>query len=302
MIFINTNQIFCVTIISTFIQCGIIKIVEEPFSFNNPNAGSIRRGDQTSEEVLITRVKPQRLSGPYYLIENLAGKCFSNVLNNYKYEFCPFANVTQREQSYKWNAFRGVLGVWKEWNIENNTFKYMHMVHGDMCAGSLDREIKVNITCGEVNSILHVKEPSMCRYEMTFQTPFACPEDIFYVYPMLTSEGQARWNNIEQAYADNEITFKGYSNKRKNLFIYEGLLVDDVLESERKNQPTVSDVENNLTTIASNITSFESNAQCMKAYQELSSEVTRLRIIIANLTAKLISNNLTNNETINFAN
>lgn len=299
MIFINTNQIFCVTIISTFIQCGVIKIVEEPFSFNNPNAGSIRRGDQTSEEILITRVKPQRLSGPYYLIENLAGKCFSNVLNNYKYEFCPFANVTQREQSYKWNAFRGVLGVWKEWDIENNTFKYMHMVHGDMCAGSLDREIKVNITCGEVNNILHVKEPSMCRYEMTFQTPFACPEDIFYVYPILTSEGQARWNNIEQAYADNEITFKGYSNKRKSLFIDEGLLVDDA-EIGHKNQPTVSDVEDNLTTVASNITSFESNAQCMKAYQELSSEVTRLRIIIANLTAKLISNNLTYNKAINF--
>lgn len=29
---------------------------------------------------------------------------------SYKYIFCPFQNVTQREQTYRWNAFQGVLG------------------------------------------------------------------------------------------------------------------------------------------------------------------------------------------------
>ena len=29
---------------------------------------------------------------------------------SYKYEFCPFHNVTQREQTARWNAFAGILG------------------------------------------------------------------------------------------------------------------------------------------------------------------------------------------------
>lgn len=28
----------------------------------------------------------------------------------YKYEFCPFHNVTQHEQTFRWNAYSGVLG------------------------------------------------------------------------------------------------------------------------------------------------------------------------------------------------
>lgn len=28
----------------------------------------------------------------------------------YKYVFCPFHNVTQHEQSFRWNAYSGILG------------------------------------------------------------------------------------------------------------------------------------------------------------------------------------------------
>lgn len=28
----------------------------------------------------------------------------------YKYEFCPFHNVTQHEQTFRWNAYSGILG------------------------------------------------------------------------------------------------------------------------------------------------------------------------------------------------
>lgn len=30
--------------------------------------------------------------------------------HRYKYEFCPFHNVTQKEQTVRWNAFAGILG------------------------------------------------------------------------------------------------------------------------------------------------------------------------------------------------
>lgn len=28
----------------------------------------------------------------------------------YKYELCPFHNVTQHEQTFRWNAYSGILG------------------------------------------------------------------------------------------------------------------------------------------------------------------------------------------------
>lgn len=32
------------------------------------------------------------------------------VTPRYKYEFCPFHNVTQHEQTFRWNAYSGILG------------------------------------------------------------------------------------------------------------------------------------------------------------------------------------------------
>ncbi|KAJ7426012.1 hypothetical protein WISP_19978 [Willisornis vidua] len=51
----------------------------------------------------------------------------------YKYEFCPFHNVTQHEQTFRWNAYSGILGIWHEWEIDNNTFVGMWMREGDSC-------------------------------------------------------------------------------------------------------------------------------------------------------------------------
>ncbi|KAB0401641.1 hypothetical protein E2I00_007299 [Balaenoptera physalus] len=49
------------------------------------------------------------LSGPVHL-SRLSGKCFSLVESTYKYELCPFHNVTQHEQTFRWNAYSGILG------------------------------------------------------------------------------------------------------------------------------------------------------------------------------------------------
>ena len=207
-------------------------MVDEPFSFNVPQNGAARGDTNNPESHLILRYIPEKPSGPPYLIENLDGKCFSLFSNNYKYELCPFNNITQREQGYRWNAFNGILGVWKEWLIDGDNFTSMHMVHGDLCAGNLERETKVNLTCGEDNAIVSVSEPSMCKYELIFKTPYACPKDVFFVYPMLSKDGKERWNEIENEHAINVTTEKGYKKYRKQLFIDEGLCVKEDLHKK----------------------------------------------------------------------
>lgn len=32
------------------------------------------------------------------------------LLSRYKYELCPFHNITQHEQTFRWNAYSGILG------------------------------------------------------------------------------------------------------------------------------------------------------------------------------------------------
>lgn len=91
----------------------------------------------------------------------------------YKYEFCPFHNVTQHEQTFRWNAYSGILGIWHEWEIINNTFRGMWMRDGDSCH-SRSRQSKVELTCGKSNRLAHVSEPSTCVYALTFETPLVC--------------------------------------------------------------------------------------------------------------------------------
>ncbi|KAF4804401.1 hypothetical protein TURU_007926 [Turdus rufiventris] len=103
-----------------------MKIVEEPntFGLNNPFLPQTNR--------LQPKVSPSAVSGPAHLFR-LAGQCFSFVESTYKYEFCPFHNVTQHEQTFRWNAYSGILGIWHEWEIDNNTFVGMWMREGDSC-------------------------------------------------------------------------------------------------------------------------------------------------------------------------
>ncbi|KAM9725941.1 N-acetylglucosamine-1-phosphotransferase subunit gamma isoform 2-T2 [Dama dama] len=103
-----------------------MKVVEEPntFGLNNPFL------PQTSR--LQPKRDPSPVSGPAHL-SRLSGKCFSLVESTYKYELCPFHNVTQHEQTFRWNAYSGILGIWHEWEITNNTFRGMWMRDGDAC-------------------------------------------------------------------------------------------------------------------------------------------------------------------------
>ena len=85
----------CLTIITLLtslpvLDCGKIKMVEEPFAFGGAQqSGAAGIGTDTQEVKLSLRYHPEKCSGPPYLIENLKGKCFELISNNYKYEVRP---------------------------------------------------------------------------------------------------------------------------------------------------------------------------------------------------------------------
>ncbi|TRY94858.1 hypothetical protein DNTS_026277 [Danionella cerebrum] len=154
---------------------GKMKIVEEPntFGLNNVLVSQNNR--------LQAKISPSPVSGPPHL-HRLTGKCFNYIEATYKYVFCPFHNVTQHEQSFRWNAYSGILGIWQEWEIQNNTFTGMWMREGDSC-GNKNRQTKVLLLCGSKNKLASVSEPQTCVYSLTFETPLVCHSHSLLVYP-----------------------------------------------------------------------------------------------------------------------
>ncbi|KAM3916490.1 N-acetylglucosamine-1-phosphotransferase subunit gamma [Leptodactylus fuscus] len=237
-----------------------MKIVEEPNSFglNNPFLSHTNR--------LQPRTDPSPVSGPPHLFR-LAGKCFSFVESTYKYEFCPFHNVTQHEQTFRWNAYSGILGIWQEWEIENSTFTGMWMRSGDTC-GNKNRQTKVQLVCGRSNKLAAVSEPSTCVYSMIFETPLVCHPHSLLVYPTLRPELRTRWDEAEQSLYDELITEQGYKKRLQDIFQEAGYL--------KKTLVNESDAKPNLTQTKG----FESLEQCMTAHSELSEEIKRLQGIL----------------------
>lgn len=96
---------------------------------------------------------------------------------------------------------------------------------------------QVELTCGNINRLAHVSEPSTCVYALTFETPLVChPHSLLgrplgregeekggegegrggkrlqclapavSVYPALSEALQQRWDQVEQDLADELIT------------------------------------------------------------------------------------------------
>ncbi|KAH9523661.1 hypothetical protein Btru_040621 [Bulinus truncatus] len=182
-----------------------MKIVDEPSSFGINNVYS-QQSHAQQEETLKVRVQPANYSGPPHF-RRLTGRCFISVIRNYKYKFCPFSNVTQHEQGLHWNPYRGVLGVWQEWEIVNNTFVAMMMNDGDPC-GNIFRSVKVTFMCGNHSEIVNASEPQTCKYHIIFMTPLVCHPDSMLVYPTLSKDLQKEWDNLEVIMARQELTTK----------------------------------------------------------------------------------------------
>uniref|UniRef100_A0A8C2XG61 N-acetylglucosamine-1-phosphate transferase subunit gamma n=1 Tax=Cyclopterus lumpus TaxID=8103 RepID=A0A8C2XG61_CYCLU len=205
-----------------------MKIVEEPntFGLNNP---LLAQGSR-----LQPKVTPSPVAGPAHF-HQLAGKCFSLTESTYKYEFCPFHNITQHEQSFRWNAYSGILGIWQEWEMANNTFTGMWMRDGDAC-GTRNRETKVIFVCSASSKLAQVSEPSTCVYSLSFETPLVCHPHSLLVYPTLNEKLQKEWDEAEQARYEGLITEQGYNNLLKDVFEDAGLLKSHKV----KKQPEVT--------------------------------------------------------------
>jgi len=64
--------------------------------------------------------------------------------SSYVYNLCPFQNITQKEDTTRISGYHGVLGIWSDWIIENDTFAGMIYSKGEKC-GLIDRQAKVQI-------------------------------------------------------------------------------------------------------------------------------------------------------------
>uniref|UniRef100_UPI003AAC8F19 N-acetylglucosamine-1-phosphotransferase subunit gamma isoform X1 n=2 Tax=Centroberyx gerrardi TaxID=166262 RepID=UPI003AAC8F19 len=248
----------CLSLLVTHGLAGKMKIVEEPntFGLNNP---FVAQGSR-----LQPKVTPSPVSGPAHL-HRLAGKCFSFIESTYKYEFCPFHNITQHEQSFRWNAYSGILGIWQEWEIANNTFTGMWMREGDAC-GSRNRQTKVILTCGRSSKLAQVSEPSTCVYSLSFESPLVCHPHSLLVYPTLSEKLQREWDEAEQAHYEGLITEQGYNNLLRDIFEDAGFLKSQKV----KVKPDV----------AAHSKTHDSLQKCSEDFRKQSEEIERLRALL----------------------
>ncbi|XP_014679479.1 PREDICTED: N-acetylglucosamine-1-phosphotransferase subunit gamma-like [Priapulus caudatus] len=217
-----------------------------------------------NQKPLTLRIKPVSFSGPPQF-RRLIGKCFNLTADSYRYDFCPFHNIAQHEQSLRWSPYSGVLGVWQQWQITNNTFEAMVMEEGDVC-GNTSRSSVVFFTCGSKNMLYEVKEPHRCRYVARFQTPLVCHGDAMLVYPQLLPELQKQWDVVETRFMRQELTEQGYTKKLKQLFVAAGLQMSNatrvqLIEAEQKQEHTAL---------------FDNLNKCNMEHRKLKLEVTRV--------------------------
>ncbi|XP_047233945.1 N-acetylglucosamine-1-phosphotransferase subunit gamma [Girardinichthys multiradiatus] len=251
--------VLCLSLYFSHGLAGKMKIVEEPntFGLNNPFMAQGNR--------LQPKGSPSPVSGPVHL-HRLAGRCFSLTESIYKYEFCPFHNITQHEQSFRWNAYSGILGIWQEWEMANNTFTGMWMRDGDTC-GTRNRETKVILLCSNSSNLVQVSEPSTCVYSVTFETPLVCHPHSLLVYPTLNEKLQKEWDEVEQARYEGLITEQGYNNLLRDIFEDAGLLKSNKATETVPQAKVDSEKHNSL-------------QKCQEDYHKQSDEIARLRALL----------------------
>ena len=151
-----------------------MKIVEGlPKPKNSPNGG----GAPTATKPTPSRdPKTPNPSTPPHLLA-MKGHCYSsNIGNKYKYEVCPFENVTQLDTAARWNPFYGILGIWDGWK-EGTNYTIGSFTDGTMC-GTKARTVEVHFLCGEGEArISDVNEPETCTYTIEMHATEICNND-----------------------------------------------------------------------------------------------------------------------------
>lgn len=255
-----------------------IKVVQEPATVNYPaNSATHLRNEE-----LKVHQKPSNFSGPQFL-KVLSEKCYNFSTEKYRFELCPFFNVTQHETSNLWNAYKGFIGSWLHWKIEDNKFVAMVFANGDSC-GDVEREATVYLHCGTTDGILNVTEPEKCNYRLDFSTPFFCTENSLLVYPTLEEELRDKWDLLQTERNNTLITEKGYQFYLEKIFLEAGL------QMERKLKEKVQiKVEQEETVKNETEPEFITLEHCSSAYVELQRELEELRKKVAENNGSLCS-------------
>ncbi|XP_077490492.1 N-acetylglucosamine-1-phosphotransferase subunit gamma-like isoform X2 [Amblyomma americanum] len=170
----------------------------------------------------LNRAVPRPFSGPEHL-KPLQGRCFSHTSEGYRYTLCPFDNATQAEESARWNAYSGILGVWQGWSAANGSLDSMHYGSGDSC-GTVNRSVEVRLTCGRPQtSLVEVSEPERCHYTMVLSSPVACHPDSLLVWPILSEHQRQRWSLADSRLYSGETTTKGHAAELAQILWEAGL-------------------------------------------------------------------------------
>jgi len=96
---------------------------------------------------------------------DLAERCISKKIGEYKYEICFFKDAKQDRTS---------IGKWKSWEADGIGF----FGGGQHCPGGPARSLRVVFVCGAMEELLSVEEPSRCTYEATLRHAAACSEEL----------------------------------------------------------------------------------------------------------------------------
>ncbi|XP_069961070.1 N-acetylglucosamine-1-phosphotransferase subunit gamma-like [Cherax quadricarinatus] len=188
-----------------------------------PSSGysNLQKLESKPDEKLQLRMKPANFSGPDHL-RHLAGRCFKYQDSKYEYVFCPFQNITQEDIQAYYEPYKGILGVWADWVIEDNQFKKMNMIEGSLCGSGMHRSTKVILHCSATSELVSVTEPDKCRYTAKFETPDVCGKNAMAVYPRLPPELQTRWDDAEYDRHYGLLTKKGYQKELEKIFLAAG--------------------------------------------------------------------------------
>jgi len=231
-----------------------MKIIDEPSNqYLNPT-------------ILKSKISPSSFSGPLFM-HQFKDKCFDLEKDQYVYKVCMFNNITQTETENKCLSFSGILGIWKDWEINNDTFTSLVFSDGDKC-GEVHREAKVKLECGPKDKIVSVEEPKRCYYELVFESSLFCSQFALAVYNAFNETFQAKWFDLKQDFVDGFLTQKGYDYHLYNLYLDAGF----VISQNVTNQETVS--KSILSSLAYNSdVKFDSLKTCTEEYIKLQEHI-----------------------------
>lgn len=210
------------------------------FKQMNENLIQRRKKNENYNNSLETKI----FQGPKAL-QPLIDECFVFEDNKYFYRICMFSNITQHEKSaHFYSSFHAILGIWKEWYVNEEQFQFQLFIDGDECSPNLRRMVAVHLECqpnnqiiGDLLRIKNMAEVQKCIYLMTVQSPLFCGKDlkiiqflfIYFnqelgtVYSHLDTMGQMEWDLIKSLNTENRLSNEQYEQYLKTLLNNYGL-------------------------------------------------------------------------------